>query len=57
MQLLLLGELFPNVVERRDPPDPDQFCIRLDKYDEIVRILDVTDWRKQSNELEAEAWA
>ncbi|MGO4196531.1 hypothetical protein AB4Z13_14305 [Rhizobium sp. YAF28] len=57
MQLLLLGELFPNAVERRDPPDPDQFCIRLDKYDQIVGILDATDWRKRSNELEAEAWA
>jgi hypothetical protein len=57
MQLLLLGDLFPNSVQRRDPPDPDQFCIRLDKYDEIERKIDKTDWRRQGIELEAEAWA
>ena len=57
MQALLLGELFANKVDRRDPPDPDQFCIRLDRYDEIQRRLASTEWGKRAVEMEAEAWA
>jgi hypothetical protein len=57
MQLLLLGELFPNSIERRDPPDPDQFCIRLDRVEELERRLDASDWGRKGVEAEAEAWA
>jgi len=57
MQMLLLAELFPNPVERRDPPDPEQFCIRLDRADEIERVLDQSDWGRRAIELEAAAWA
>ncbi|NLS02280.1 hypothetical protein HGP14_02710 [Rhizobium sp. P32RR-XVIII] len=56
MQMLLLSELFPNEVERRDPPDPDQFCIRLDRYEEINKRIDASNWGKRRVEIEAEAW-
>lgn len=54
MQILLLDELFPNEVKRRDPPDPKQFCIRLDRYDEIKAQLAATSWSQSNAELEAE---
>jgi hypothetical protein len=56
MQILLLGELFPNAPPRRDPPDPDQFCVRLDRYDEIEQIVARTEWGQRRATLEAEAW-
>lgn len=56
LQLLLLGELFEKEVPRRDPPDPDFFCIRLDKYSEIKERLDGSTWGAEVIEREAEAW-
>jgi len=56
MQILLLSELFPNRVERRDPPDQEQFCIRLDRYDELIARINASDYGRRMIELEAEAW-
>lgn len=56
MQILLLSELFPNRVERRDPPDQEQFCIRLDRYNEIIAKINASDYGRRMIELEAEAW-
>jgi hypothetical protein len=57
MQVLLLGELFSNgIVTRRDPPDPEQFCIRLDRYEEIENKLNSSPWGQRNVQLEAEAW-
>lgn len=53
MQVLLLGELFPKPVERRNPPDPEQFCIRLDRYDEVKKKLNSFEWIRQGEELDA----
>lgn len=55
MQLLLLGELFPNGVERRNPPDPNQFCIRLDRHKEISERIDGSDWGKRAAAQDQEA--
>lgn len=57
MQQLLLGDLFPNNIERRDPPDPEQFCIRLDRYDEIEAKLASSEWGQKAVAMQAEAWA
>lgn len=57
MQRLLLGDLFPNKVEYRDPPDPSQFCIRLDRLEEIESKLRAMEWGKRQVETEAEAWS
>ena len=57
MQILLLGELFGNrAISRRDPPDPEQFCIRLDRYEEIESKLNSSVWGQRNIQLEAEAW-
>lgn len=57
LQLVLLSELFDQSVERRDPPDPDFFCIRLDRYDEIRKSIDASEWGSRAIMYEAEAWA
>jgi hypothetical protein len=57
MQILLLGDLFPSPVQRRDPPDPDQFCIRLDRYSEIMKMIDESEWGRDASRQEAEAWS
>ncbi|MGO8421072.1 hypothetical protein ACC807_30545 [Rhizobium ruizarguesonis] len=57
MQILLLGDLFPSRVVRRDPPDPDQFCIRLDRYEEVKGKIDSSEWMQQVELSTAEAWA
>lgn len=58
MQELLLGDLFPkHRVKRRDPPDPEQFCIRLDRYDEINKKLNETDWATYAAKIDADARA
>jgi hypothetical protein len=56
MQILLLSELFPNRVERREPPDGEQFCIRLDRHQEISAKINSSPWGKRRVEMEAEAW-
>lgn len=56
MQILLLGDLFSSQPPRRDPPDPEQFCVRLDQYDEIERIVSASAWGQRRSTLEAEAW-
>ena len=56
MQILLLSDLFPNPVERREPPDPNMFCIRLDRYEEIKDRIDSSEWGKKRVEWEAKAW-
>ncbi len=55
MQILLLSDLFPNKVVRRQPPDPTKFCIRLDRYAEIMRKLEDTEWIRDGERLDAEA--
>ncbi len=57
MQMLLLGELFPDPVERRDPPDSEQFCVRLDRFDQIERRINESPWGVKAAEIEASAWA
>ncbi|TBB88242.1 hypothetical protein ELH41_16045 [Rhizobium ruizarguesonis] len=54
MQVLLLGDLFPKPIERRNPPDPKQFCIRLDRYEEVKRKLKAFDVIRQGDELDAQ---
>ncbi|MDC9807957.1 hypothetical protein [Rhizobium binxianense] len=56
MQILLLGDLFPNTVARRDPIEPE-FCIRLDRYKEIKDRIDASDWMKQHERFKAEVKA
>ncbi|WP_416066637.1 hypothetical protein ACK9YZ_11150 [Rhizobium sp. ZK1] len=56
MQILLLGELFPNnTLERRQPYDPDFFCIRLDRHKEIMRKIHGSEWMDRQKEFEIEA--
>jgi hypothetical protein len=57
MQILLLGGLFGTQLERRDPPDPTQFCVRLDRYDDIDKQINESDWGVEAATLEVEAWA
>jgi hypothetical protein len=57
MQILLLSDLFRKPVERREPEDPDFFCIRLDRYGEIMRTIGQTDWMAEKTRFEAEARA
>lgn len=46
LQPLLLGHLFGRRIVRRDAPDPTQFTIRLDRYRQIVRHFENTDFFK-----------
>lgn len=42
LQPLLLGHLFGRNIVRRDPPDPSQFAIRLDRHRQIIRHFKTT---------------
>jgi hypothetical protein len=57
LQQILVAPLFDNDVERRDPPDPRQFAIRLDRYEEVDDMLSKTEWGELEQQLEMDAWA
>jgi hypothetical protein len=57
MQNLLLGDLFPTRIPRRDPPDPEQFTIRLDRNVEIEKWFRSSEWGRKGEANEAAAWA
>ncbi|TBZ89999.1 hypothetical protein E0H53_09510 [Rhizobium leguminosarum bv. viciae] len=54
MQVLLLGDLFLKPIVRRNPPDPKQFCISLDRYEEVKRKLHAFDFIRRGEELDAQ---
>ena len=54
LQPLLLGHLFGRRIVRRDPPDPTQFAIRLDRHRQIVRHFQNTPFFKNADIEETE---
>ena len=57
MQLLLLRGLFRGKPKRRDPPDPAQFAIRLDRARQIRKAFAQHEVFQHGRRLEAEARA
>ena len=55
LQNTLLGDVFDQQVEHRDPPDPSARVIRLDEFEEISLWLKRTPWGQECAQLEAEA--
>lgn len=58
LQGLLLSHLFgKQPLERRDPPDPNQFTLRLDRYDDVMTKLqrepEFAEYEKRDRELRA----
>lgn len=54
LQPLLLGHLFGRSIPRRDPPDPTQFTIRLDRHEAITAKLRATDYFRRGETLDKE---
>lgn len=54
LQPLLLGHLFGWQIERRDPPDPTQFTLRLDRYKSIVQHFENTEHFKRGAAMDRE---
>ncbi len=54
LQPLLLGHLFGRRVTRRNPPDPSQATIRLDRYKQITRDFEQTEFFRRGAELDRE---
>ena len=55
LQNSLLGDIFDQKVEHRDPPDPSARVIRLDQYEELNFWLGGTPWGQECAKIEAEA--
>ena len=54
LQPLLLGHLFGRRIVRRNAPDPAQFTIRLDRYKQIIRHFEGTEFFRNGARMERE---
>lgn len=55
IQNLMLSDVFGKTVSHREPIDPNEFVVRLDKFDEINAFIRHTPWGKQAAEYEQQA--